>query len=158
EREIGEPRLLHLVGCGDGEFVYEGEVSGSLEVGKVLEATLLDRGSEIETWLDAVGKHHAGHHFFIAQIVRNRYDGDLLHRRMAGERRLDLERGDVLAGAADDVFDPVDEMQRAVLATAHRVAGVEPATLPRFLGRGRVFQIARKKAAPRITSPVPDQK
>src|SRR5262245_37875133 len=110
-----------------------------LEVGKLVQAALLDRASEVENWLEAVIEHDAGHDFFVPQLVRDRDDGNLLHCRMAGERRLNLERGDVLARTADDVLDPVDEMQRTVLAAAHGVAGMEPAAFPCFLGRSRIL-------------------
>src|SRR5882672_2208782 len=76
---------------------------------------------------------------------------------MPGERRLDLERGDVLAGAADDVLQPVDEMQRAVVAAPRRVTGVEPAVAPRFGGGLVVLEIAGEEAAPGIRAFLPDQ-
>src|SRR5258707_978628 len=49
---------------------------------------------------------------------------------MAGERGLDFQRRAVLSGAADDVLQAIDEVQRAVRAAAHRLAGVKPAFAP----------------------------
>src|SRR5262249_32036587 len=63
----------------------------------------------------------------------------------------------VLPGAADDVLDPVDEVELAVLAAAHRVAGVEPAAAPGFLGGSRVLQVAGEETAARIGTGLPDQ-
>src|SRR6185436_11593580 len=77
---------------------------------------------------------------------------DLLDSGMAGERGLDLERGDVLAGAADDVLQPVDEVQGAVFAAARRVAGVEPAVAPGVGGGLLVLQIAGEEAAAGIVA------
>src|SRR5918999_3810688 len=69
---------------------------------------------------------------------------------MAGEHGFDLERGDVLAYAADDVLQAIDEMQAAVGSAAHRVAGMEPALPPRLIGSHRVFEITREETAARI--------
>ncbi len=71
---------------------------------------------------------------------------------MLGERRLHLERGDVLAGAADDVLQAVYEMQLPVGTAAHGVAGVEPAPAPRVLGRLRVLAVAGEESAPGVRS------
>src|SRR3989442_7830682 len=69
---------------------------------------------------------------------------------MVGERGFDLQRGDVLAGAADDVLAPVDKVELSVIAAAHGIAGMEPAVAPRLLGRCGVLQVAGEEAAPRI--------
>src|SRR5439155_12127591 len=70
--------------------------------------------------------------------------------RMPGKRRLHFQRGDVFAGAADDVLAPVDEMQAAVRTPAHAVAGMEPAVPPRFGRRRVVLEITGEEAVPRI--------
>ena len=76
---------------------------------------------------------------------------------MAGKRGLDLECGDVLASAADDVLQPVDEVQAAVGPTPHRVAGVEPAVAPGVRRRLVVFQVSGKEAATRIRPGMADE-
>ena len=54
-------------------------------------------------------------------------DGGLLHRGMAQQRRLDLDRRDVLAAADDHVLEPVADLDVAVGMDDRGVAGVEPA-------------------------------
>src|SRR5262245_49974403 len=76
---------------------------------------------------------------------------------MVGEGGFDLEGGDVLAGAADDVLAPVDEVQLPVRPAPHGVTGVEPAAAPGFLGGGFVLVVAREEAFPRIRTFLPHQ-
>ena len=64
---------------------------------------------------------------------------------MAVEDGLDLDRGDVLAGAADHVLLAVDEVQVAVRIARHDIAGVQPAAVPRFSGRLRILQVLAEK-------------
>src|SRR5512145_3407539 len=123
---------------------------GRLEVGKALEAPVLDRNGGIAARKLLLAQDYAGHDFLVAQRVGNRDDGGLRDRGMAGKRRLDFQGGDVLAGAADDVLQAVDEVQRAVGPATHRVPGVEPAVAPRMLGRRVVLEVTGKEPAPRI--------
>src|SRR6185369_69021 len=95
--------------------------------------------------------------FFVAYWVGSGDDRHLGDGGVLGERGLHLQRGDVLAGAADDVLDPVDEVELAVLGAAHRVAGVEPAAVPGLFGGGRILEVARKEAAPGVGSPLTNQ-
>lgn len=96
----------------------------------------------------AVFQHHAGQHLFFAHLV-----GQGHHRRVGdpgvGEQQgLDLGGGDVFARAADDVLAAVHEMEHAIGAPAHDVAGVEPAAAP-GLGRGlRVVEVAAEEVPP----------
>ena len=82
-------------------------------------------------------EYDAGHDFLVSHAIGRRDHRDLPDCRMAGEGRFDFQRGDVLAGAADDVLAPVDEVQAAIRPAAHAVAGVEPATAP-GIGGGRL--------------------
>ena len=73
------------------------------------------------------------------------------------QHALDLDRGDVLAAAADDVLLAVDEVQLAVGVAPHDVAGVEPAALPgcrRGLG---VLQVFAEEAVARLGAGMPHQ-
>src|SRR5688572_19539850 len=77
---------------------------------------------------------------------------------MAGEGSLDLEGGDVLARAADDVLQAIDEMQATVGAAAHRIPGVEPAVAPGVRRRRFVLQISGKETAARMRSGLAHEK
>ena len=68
---------------------------------------------------------------------------------MFGHQRLDLERRDVLAAAADRVAHPVDEVVPAVAVDPERVAGVEPAVAPR-LGRLLRHLVVARVERPRL--------
>ena len=63
---------------------------------------------------------------------------------------LDLDRRDVLAAAPDHVLAPVDEVEVALGAAAHDVAGVEPAAVPGLLGGPLVLQVVEEEIAPRL--------
>jgi len=58
--------------------------------------------------------------------------GDALHRRVLGQRFLDLDRRNVLAAGDDDVLGPVLELNVAVGMLDAEVARMEPAA-----GEGR---------------------
>ena len=77
-------------------------------------------------------------------------DRDVRDRRMLQQSAFHFDRGDVLAGAADNVLAPVDEMQRAVGAAADDVAGVEPAAGPGRGGRVRILQVFAEETKARI--------
>ena len=77
-------------------------------------------------------------------VARDRARG---HRRMLVQDALDLDRRDVLAAAPDHVLAPVDEVEVAVGAAPHDVAGVEPAAGPGLLGRRIVLQVAEEEVA-----------
>src|SRR5688572_8241145 len=102
-------------------------------------------------------ENHTRHDFFVANGVGDGNDGDLRDCRMTGERSLDFERGDVLACAADDVLQPVDEVQAAVGPAPHGVAGMEPPVAPRLFSAFLIFQITRKEAAARIIARVTNE-
>ena len=75
-------------------------------------------------------------------LVRQPDDGDLLDGRVADQDALDLDGGDVLAAADDDVLEAVADLGVAVRVDHGRVAGVEPAVADRG-GRGvRVVVVA----------------
>src|SRR5207237_8712252 len=67
-------------------------------------------------------------------------------------------RSDVLTGAADDVLQAIDEVEAAIGAAAHAVAGVKPAVAPGMGGGLLVLQVPREEAAPGIGTFLPDQK
>ena len=94
-------------------------------------------------------EYDAGHHFLVAHRIRLGDHRHLRNRGMLGERGFDFERGDILAGAANDVLAPVEEMERSVRSAAHAISSMEPAVAPRLIGGHDVFQIAGEEAATR---------
>ena len=69
-------------------------------------------------------------------------DGHLLYGGMAQEDALDLDRGDVLAAADDDVLDPIANLDVPVGLDDRCIAGVEPAVGHRLPGCLRVAVVA----------------
>ena len=65
---------------------------------------------------------------------------------MLHQHALDLDRGDVFAGAADDVLLAVDEMKRAIRAAPHHVAGMKPAAVPGLRGGLGILEILAEEA------------
>src|SRR5262249_48824774 len=122
-----------------------------------LEAMVLNRPCKLEACGLLLLQNDASKDFFVAHGIGRGDHRHLGDRGMLGERGFHPQRGDVLPGAADDVLDPVDEVELAVLAAAHRVAGVEPAAAPGFLGGSRVLQVAGEETAARIGTGLPDQ-
>src|SRR4051812_4741374 len=123
----------------------------------MLQAVVLYRPCELHARRSVLSQDDTGKDLFVAHGVRCGDHRDLGHRGMLGEYCFHLERSDVLAGAADDVLPPVDEVELAIVAAVHRVAGVEPAAVPGFLGRCRILEVPGEEAAPRIASFLPDQ-
>ena len=70
-------------------------------------------------------------------LVGHRDHRRLHHRRVAVERLLDLERGDVLAAGDDDVLGAVLDLGIAVGVAHGEVAGVVPVAAERLGGGGR---------------------
>ena len=68
--------------------------------------------------------------------------------RVAVERVLDLERGDVFAARDDDVLRPVLDLDITVGMTNPEVAGMEPALCEGRLGRRRVLEISLHQGIP----------
>src|SRR5436309_2103371 len=79
----------------------QSNVSRGLAVGEALEAPVLDGERRVPICGAASLQDDARHDFLVAHIVGLGDDRDLRDRRVCGKRGLDLERGDVLAGAAD---------------------------------------------------------
>ena len=94
---------------------------------------------------DAVGEDDAGHHLFLADVIRSGEAGDGGDAVVLEKAVFHLRRRDVFARAADDVFLAVDEINHAGFVHRHRVAGVEPAAAPRLGGRFGFVQIAREE-------------
>ena len=81
--------------------------------------------------LDAVAQDDAHLHLVLGVLGRHRERRRLDDVGMLVDERLDLERRDVLAAAADGVLDAVDEVVVAVGVDREPVTGVEPAVAPR---------------------------
>src|SRR5215467_7111410 len=97
----------------------------------------------------------AGHHLLFPQFVRYGERSRLSHLRVHSQAFLDFRRRDVLAGAADDVLLPVEEVKHTGLVAGHLVAGMEPATAPGVFSRLFVFEIARKETLARRSRGMP---
>src|SRR5689334_3993165 len=80
-------------------------------------------------------RHDEGRDVLAARRVRDADDVRGGDRRVRDEDRLDLRRSDVDAGRLDDVLDPAEEVQRAVLVEPAEVAGVEEAVGVEAVGR-----------------------
>jgi hypothetical protein len=74
----------------------------------------------------------AGLHLLFDRIIGrgNADDDHFLHCRMRADHFLDLEEREVLAAPADAILVAVDEVEEAVLAPAHHVAGMETEIAP----------------------------
>ena len=72
-------------------------------------------------------EHDVGLDLFAARRVGHRDGGGFDDLRQGAEDGLDFARGDVLAGAADHVLDPPDDVEIAAFILAEKVAGPEPA-------------------------------
>ena len=68
-----------------------------------------------------------GVHGFAPLLVRNPEHGDLEHRRVGGQRVLDLGRVDVLAARDDHVLGPVDDEDVPAVVDRRQVATAVPA-------------------------------
>src|SRR5207302_10435898 len=69
-------------------------------------------------------------------------DGHLLYGGMAQEDALDLDRGDVLAAADDDVLDPIATLDVPDWLDDRCIAGVVPAVGHRLPGSVRLQAVA----------------
>ena len=67
-----------------------------------------------------------GLHLLPAHIVGDRHHGGVHHRLQVLQHRLDLARGDILAGAAHHVLQTADDVEIAALVLAEEIAGTEP--------------------------------
>ena len=106
----------------------------ALEVGEDRAAV----GDQVSAVASAPGLSVTKAHGALAPLrVGPRDHGGLEHRRVAVERALDLDRGDVLAARDDDVLGAVLDLAVAVLVHHREVAGVVPAARERLGGRRR---------------------
>ena len=69
------------------------------------------------------GGHHIGHQALAQQRVVAQHDGASAHAGLAQQRRLDLAGLDAVAADLDLAVAAPDELQRAIMAPAHQVAG-----------------------------------
>ena len=141
--------LLDLLGARRRPASDELDPARSLEVGEFREAMVEHLLSGRRSFGDGVVQDDAGEHFFFADVVGDRKHGHLLHQMMSLQYGLDLGRGDVLAGSADDVLLSVDEMESSIGLLTNRVPGMKPAAPPCMCGRLFVGKIVRKEVAAR---------
>src|SRR4030095_11568479 len=100
-------------------------------------------------------RHHAGHHLFLADLVGNGEHRYLRHGVVRLEASLNSRGRDVLPRATEDVLLAVEEHEHAVRHLTHDIAGVEPATAPRLLGRLGILEIAGEETVARALWPAP---
>src|SRR5713226_3205880 len=67
-------------------------------------------------------------------LVGNADDRNQCHGWMTGDDLLDVLRRELLATPIDDVLDPADHLDPAVVADRAHIAGVEPARLVNLRG------------------------
>ena len=77
---------------------------------------------------------------------------------MSQQHTLHFDRRNVLAGAADDIFLAIDEIEIAARVPPHDVTGMEPSTRPSFRRRIGILQIFLEEAVARIGPHPPDEK
>src|ERR1043165_7587988 len=94
EGEIGQLRLLHLVGRSRRQGVGEGDVARRLEVGKLREAMILYRPCQLETRGPLVSQYDTSKDFFVAHRIGRGDHRDLGDGGLGGEGGLDRPRGD----------------------------------------------------------------
>ena len=101
--------------------------SGMYWMAKLLRLEEFAHGREVEGGAGSRHHHRAG---ALAQALVGIGDnGDLRDRGVTIERRLDLDDGDVLAAADDDVLGAAGDANVAGCVGAGEVAGVEPTLL-----------------------------
>ena len=105
----------------------------------------------------AVPQRHPRSRSFTPALVGHRHDSRLEHRRVAHQRRLDLDRRDVLAAGDDHILGPVTDLEVAVGMQHPKVTGPQPTVgdrqrrSPRRRGSSRASRCCRA-ARPRPTS------
>src|SRR5207245_1034830 len=123
-RALAEHELLDFAGGRLGQLLHEGHPLRRFEVshpaaGELADLIVCGRCARLED--------HEGMRRLPPLLVRDADDGHLLYGGMAEQDALDLDRGDVLAAADDDVLDPVSNLDVAVGLDDRCIAGVEPA-------------------------------
>ena len=83
-----------------------------------------------------------GHRPLAPLVVRHGDDRCLQHRGVAGQRRLDLDGGDVLSPGDDDVLGPVADLEISVRVQDAEVPGAQPAVRYGLRRRVRVAVVA----------------
>src|SRR6266446_4081533 len=150
--------LLDLLGTRGRKRVDKEDPPRRLVVGEPVEAPPHEALCRGHVTADPRHRHHASHHFFLAQLVGHGEHRDLADVLVRLQHGFDLGGGDVLARAADDVLLTVHEDQHVVGHPARDVAGVKPAATPRLVGRLRVLEVAVKESVPRtFRSAPPDE-
>src|SRR5574340_571031 len=81
---------------------------------------------------------YEGDRSFAPLLARRCDDRGLEHGRMADQRRLDLDGGDVLTAGDDDILAAIADLDVAVRMHHADIAGSEPAVRDRTCGRVRV--------------------
>src|SRR5215472_17522542 len=76
---------------------------------------------------------------------------------MQRENRLDLDRGNVLATAPNQILPAVDEPEATVAVASDQVASMKPAAAPRFSRRLRILEILPEEPVPWIGSRAADE-
>jgi hypothetical protein len=111
---------LVVVGNSSTNQIRRGYLYGAVSV----RTKLLQLCGEIRPPDIPVTQDDGGRHDLPAGVVRNAEHAALAHRRMAGERRLDLGRPDPVPGTDDHVVGSRDEVQPPVLVFSDEVTGM----------------------------------
>jgi hypothetical protein len=127
-----------------GEVVDELHARGDFELGEPLDAP----GEQLLRLEGGVGPEHDERgDDRVVHVVGNANDGRLVHGRVLVDDPLDLDGGDVLPSALDDVLAAVDELEIAAVERAHLITGVHPAVPERGLRGRRVIEVAQHQRA-----------
>ncbi len=121
------------------------DVLGDLEVGDPL-TDVGDRCRDVEV---VAGRDDHRADLLAHHVVGHRDDRGLADAGRAGERRLDLDRVDVLAAAVDHVLGAVDDVEQPVVVDPREVAGVKPAVDESLGASPRACSSSPRRRSPR---------
>ena len=118
---------VHLAVGGQRQAVEGDEERGDERVGQALG----QEAAQLGGLRDLSGEHRVGHQAVAAAGVGARHDHGLAHRRVGGERRLDLAELDTETADLDLVVETAEELDLPAGTEAGEVPGpVEPRAAP----------------------------
>jgi hypothetical protein len=98
--------LLHLTRRGFRKLVDEANPLRCLEVGQTIPHVKLEF---VRGHFGSVAQDHKGMGRFASPLMRNANDRHFLNGRVTQQAALDLDRGDVLATADDDILEAISD-------------------------------------------------
>jgi hypothetical protein len=118
----------YLAGGVARQVVYEEDVFGTFEVCQFFSSVFLQSFAQVLRFGIFFGDDH-GAYGFDPLLVGKAYDGNLGDRLMVEEDFLYFASRDLDAAGVDNVFDPVHDVEVALIVEVAEVPGMEPAAL-----------------------------